>query len=139
ILQKFPKASPEDGQGLAMDVDEFASVKEKPLYVVPGLEKPPFHNKIRIFVNKKGRLEAAEKEMIRGKLYRALQLMNFAKDELGAVRFRYEESKHHYEDAVKTGSDRRSFYETHYEKEKKEWDRVNKEVAERKADADEIQ
>src|SRR5689334_1267451 len=76
ILQKFPKASPEDGQGLAMDVDEFASVKEKPLYVVPGLEKPPFNNKIRIFVNKKGRLEAAEKEMIRGKLYRALQLMN---------------------------------------------------------------
>jgi len=133
ILSKFPT---DPKKGVEFDVDEF---KDQGLLPVPGLEKAPFNGKAHVFVNEKKKLEVAEKEEVRGDLYRRLQLMNFAKDELGAVRFRYEEAKHHFEDAVKTGSDRRSFYEGHYETEKKEWDRVNKEVEERKADADEVQ
>src|SRR6185295_4166662 len=133
ILSKFPT---DPKKGVEFDVDEF---KDQGLLPVPGLEKAPFNGKAHVFVNEKKKLEVAEKEEVRGDLYRRLQLMNFAKDELGAVRFRYEEAKHHFEDDVKTGSDRPSFYKGHYETEKKEWDRVNKEVEERKADADEVQ
>ena len=136
ILSRFPKAAPEDNQGKEFDVDEF---KAQGLLPVPGLEKAPFNGKVKVFVNKKNRLEFAEKELIRGDLYRKLQLMNFAKDELGAVRFRYEESKHHFEDAVKNASDRRGFYEAHYQKEKKAWERVNKDVEDAKAEADAVQ
>ncbi len=138
ILGNFPKAKPTDGKGKEFDVDEFENAKD-PLRPVPGLKDAPFNGKVRVFVNDKGRLEVAEKEMVRGILYRKLQLMNFAKDELGAVRFRYEEAKHHFEEADATASDRRSFYEAHYQKEKKEWERVNKLVESTKAEADAVQ
>src|SRR6185436_15938602 len=96
ILSRFPKGKPEDGVGLAFDVDEFKDAKERPLLLVPGLDNPPFNGKARVFVNPKGRLDVAEKAILRGKLYRALQLMHFAHDAPGAARFRHEESKHHF-------------------------------------------
>ena len=133
FLSKFPT---DREKGREFDVDEF---KNHGLLPVPGLEKAPFNGKAHVFVNAKKKLEVAEKEQIRGDLYRKIQVMNFAKDELGAVRFRYEESKHHYEDAVKTGSERKSFYEAHFDTEKKNWDRVTKEVERSKGEADEVQ
>jgi cbb3-type cytochrome oxidase cytochrome c subunit/cytochrome c551/c552 len=80
-----------------------------------------------------------EKEKIRGELYARTQAMNFAKDEQGAARFRYEYYKHHLEEAVKTGSDRKGFYEHEFEKEEKEYTRVQELVAEKKAQCDELQ
>jgi cytochrome c2 len=107
---------------------------------VAGLEKAPVPGRVHVTVDEaKQKLVVAEKELIRGELYNKQQLYNFAKDEQGAVRYRFEESKHHFEDAVKSGSPRVAFYETHYEHAKRDWDRVNELVASRKADYDEVQ
>lgn len=133
FLSQFPT---DPAKGREFDVDEFAG---QGLLPVSGLDKAPFNGKAHVYVNEKKKLEVAEKEAIRYALYDRIQLMNFAKDELGAVRYRFEEAKHHLEEAVKSGSDRKGFYETHFEHEKKEWDRVNKLVVDRKADADETQ
>src|SRR5436190_18231640 len=80
-----------------------------------------------------------EKEKIRGELYARTQAMNFAKDDQGAARFRYEDAKHHLEEAVKSGSDRKGFYEHEFEQEQKEYARVLQKVADEKARYDELQ
>jgi cbb3-type cytochrome oxidase cytochrome c subunit len=80
-----------------------------------------------------------EKERIRGELYARTQAMNFAKDEQGAARFRYEDSKHHMEEAEKTGSDRKTFYEAEFEHQEKEYAKILKKVADEKARYDELQ
>ncbi len=122
--------------GLELDVTLFGAA----LPVVPGLDAAPFKGKLHAKVDEdKKKILVVERETVRGELYHKTQLFNFAKDELGAVRYRFEEAKHHYEDAVKTGSPRVGFYEGHYEHAKKDWDRVNAHVAERKKDIDEVQ
>ncbi|HVE40551.1 MAG TPA: multiheme c-type cytochrome [Planctomycetota bacterium] len=80
-----------------------------------------------------------EKEKIRGELFARTQAMNFAKDDQGAARFRYEDAKHHKEEAQKSGSDRLSFYEHEFEQEEKEYSEVLRKVGERKALYDELQ
>jgi cbb3-type cytochrome oxidase cytochrome c subunit len=106
----------------------------------PGVEKPPFDNKVHVIVDRaKQKLSALEQEQIRGELYAKNQAQNFAKDELGAVRFRYEDSKHHYEEALKSAPERVEHFEREFEHEKKDWERVNKEVADSKAAYDAAQ
>src|SRR5260221_236142 len=83
--------------------------------------------------------QPVEQEKIRGELYARNQKQNFAKDELGAVRFAYEDAKHHLEEAQKSSPERVEHFERQYEHEKKEWERVLKMVSESKAKYDEIQ
>jgi cbb3-type cytochrome oxidase cytochrome c subunit len=117
-----------------------ASLFGADLAAPPGVEKPPFDSKVHLIVDRaKEKLSAVEQEQIRGELYAKNQAQNFAKDELGAVRFRYEDSKHHYEEALKSAPERVEHFEREFEHEKKEWERVLKEVADTKAAYDEAQ
>jgi cbb3-type cytochrome oxidase cytochrome c subunit len=136
FLAKFEKP------GRELPIDLFG----KDLPLVPGLEKPPFNGKVHVIVDPdtaekklfEKKLFVVEKEKIRGDLYAKTQEMNFKKDDLGAARFRYEDAKHHFEEAEKSGSDRKTYYEHEKDKETKEWIKVNKEVAEAKANFDEV-
>jgi cbb3-type cytochrome oxidase cytochrome c subunit len=132
-----------EGEGKELPVGLFG----KDLPLVPGLDQPPFLGKVHVIVDpetlrkplSERKVFVAEKEKIRGELYAKTQDMNFAKDEMGAARFRYEDSKHHFEEAVKSGSPRKDHYEREFEIEQKEWDRVQKLVAEKTAEQYEIQ
>ena len=44
-------------------------------------------------------------EEARGKLYEAQMILNFAKDEEGAIRFHYEQAQYRYHKAILAGSD----------------------------------
>jgi hypothetical protein len=80
----------------------------------------------------KQRLGVAEKEKIRGAKYKAAQDYNFAKDELGTVRFHYENDKHHLEQAVKDGDPRRDKFEGKFKASTAKYAEVKKEVEEAK-------
>jgi cbb3-type cytochrome oxidase cytochrome c subunit len=131
------------GEGKELPVSLFG----KDLPLVPGLDQPPFSGKVHLIIDpetlkKKSferKLFVMEKEKIRGDLYAKTQDMNFAKDEMGAARFRYEDSKHHFDEAKKSGSPRLEHYEREFETEQKEWDRVQKLVAEKTAKQYEFQ
>jgi len=129
FMAKFPE---NPAAGTEFDATLFGADLPAP----PGLDKA----KVHVWIKKdKQKLFAVEQEQVRGELYAKNQAQNFAKDELGAVRFRYEDSKHHLEEAVKSGSDRKGFYEGEYEVEAKEWARVLGEVSRTKAEYDEVQ
>lgn len=116
------------------------SLFKESLLPPPGVDAPPFNGLVHVTVDRgKQKLAVAEKEEIRGQLYAKNQQQNFAKDEMGAIRFRYESSKHEYEEAIATGSDRKSYYEHEFQVAAKAWDHVNQLVAEMKAKYDEIQ
>src|SRR5579862_3238845 len=134
FMSKFPA---DEGKG-GTELD--ARLFEPELPAPPGVELPPFNNKVHLWIKKdKQKVMAVEQEQIRGDLYARNQGQNFAKDELGAVRFRYEDSKHHLEEAQKSAPERVEHFEREFDKERKEWERVNKEVAETKAAYDEVQ
>src|SRR6185295_9408667 len=104
---------------------QFFGKFEKPPPAVAGVAKLGLTAKVHVVVDPdtaerklhEKKLFVVEKEKIRGYLYAKTQDMNFAKDEMGAARFRYEDAKHHFEEAVKSGSDRKSYYEHEFEKE----------------------
>ncbi|MBV8879292.1 MAG: hypothetical protein JO332_04985, partial [Planctomycetaceae bacterium] len=129
FMAKFPDS--EKAEGTTLDANLF----EPDLPVPPNAEP-----KIHLWVLKdKQKVFAKEQEKVRGELYAKNQAQNFAKDELGAVRFRYEDSKHHLEEAQKSDPSRVEHFEREFEKDRKDWDRVLKEVAESKAKYDEVQ
>ena len=129
FMGKFPDS--EKAEGTPLESNLF----EPDLPVPPGAEKT-----VHLWVLKeKQKLYAKEQENIRGKLYATNQAQNFAKDELGAVRFAYEDAKHHLEEAQKSAPDRVEHFEREFEHEKKQWDRVQKMVSDSKAAFDEVQ
>ncbi|HZE96561.1 MAG TPA: multiheme c-type cytochrome [Planctomycetota bacterium] len=124
--------------GLSLDESLFGAALPPP----PAVAGVPVTSskKVHVVVDKaKQKLAADEQEQIRGVLYSRNQGQNFAKDELGAIRFAYEDAKHHYEEAQKSAPDRVEHFEREYEHGKKEWERVLKEVADTKAAYDEVQ
>lgn len=132
-IEQFMAKFPDHDQAGGTEMD--AKMFEPDLPAPPGAVP-----KIHLWIKRdKQKVMAAEQEQVRGELYRKNQAQNFAKDELGAVRFRYEDAKHHFEEAVKSGSDRKGFYEGEFETEEKEWARVLSEVARTKAEYDEVQ
>ncbi|HLY75031.1 MAG TPA: multiheme c-type cytochrome, partial [Planctomycetota bacterium] len=134
-IQKF-MAKFDGPKGLELKATLFGADLPAP----PGVDKAPYDNKVHVIVDKvKQKLYAVEQEEIRGELYAKNQAQNFAKDELGAVRFRFEDAKHHFEEAQKSAPDRVEHYEREYERERKEWERVLNLVAESKAKYDEVQ
>lgn len=86
----------------------------------------------------KRKLSLVEQEKIRGEHYDRQQLFNFAKDELGAARYRFEEAGRHYEEARRSGSGRLPEYERQYLEAKKAWEQVNAKVDLRKREFDEV-
>ena len=145
-LTQFYANFEKDGKdGKEMAVDTFSAPPPK----LPELEKKLGINfdKVHVIVDpdtlpkklQERKPAVVEKERIRGELYARTQAMNFAKDEQGAARFRYEDAKHHLEEAEKSGSERKSFYEHEFEQEQKEYAKVLKKVVDEKARYDELQ
>src|SRR5689334_4474750 len=101
VMGEFPANEKPQGTPLEPNLIEHA------LPVTPGAEKT-----VHLWVLKeKQKLYAKEQENIRGKLYATNQAQNFAKDELGDVRFAYEDAKHHLEEAQKSAPDRVEHFE----------------------------
>jgi cytochrome c551/c552 len=97
-------------------------------------------DKVHVEVDaKKQKVSLRQQEAIRGEHYHKQQLFNFAKDKLGAVRYQFEEAKHHLDEARKSDPEGRlDKYDRHFKDMKVEWDRVNQEVVDRKKEFDEI-
>lgn len=133
-IDQFMAKFPSDGGKSGVEIAANAFAPELP--TPPGLENAKVHLWV---LKEKQKVLAVEQEQVRGELYAKNQAQNFAKDELGAVRFRFEDSKHHLEEARKNAPDRVAHFEGEFEKEKKNWDRVLADVAKTKADYDECQ
>jgi len=102
----------------------------------PRLKQNP---KVHVEVDKeKKKVRLREQEVIRGDHYDLQQEFNFAKDRLGAVRYRFEEASHHLDEARKKGDERFGEYEKHFKEVKVDWDAKNKDVADRKKEFDDI-
>lgn len=95
---------------------------------------------VHVKVNEeKKKLELVEKEEIRGEHHRKGQMgFNFAKSDWMAVRFQYEEAKHHYEESLKKSDGRSRVHEEHLKAVQKQWDAVNKTVDDLKKAFDEV-
>ncbi len=102
----------------------------------PNLSKKEWAAVKVVADKEKQKLDIAQRELIRGKLYDAQQLFNFAKDEAAALRFQYESSKHHFEDAEKHGDKRKDAFEKHYREMERKYFAKLKEVDDRKKIAD---
>ncbi|HLF95188.1 MAG TPA: hypothetical protein VJB14_17105, partial [Planctomycetota bacterium] len=138
FLEKFRAAG---AKGLKLKVGLFG---DDPLPVA-GLEKEPWNGEAHVVVDEtkkeewQKKLAIVEREKIRGDLYNLRQLFNFAKDEQGAIRYKYDESKHHYQEALKKSDSRLNAFEHHFRDAEKEWDAVRKKVEERKVKKDEVE
>jgi cytochrome c551/c552/cbb3-type cytochrome oxidase cytochrome c subunit len=107
-----------------MDPEQAKRVKDLPLTV-------------HVDVNEeKRKLVVREIEGMRGELYAKQQNFNFAKDDLGEVRYRYEEATHAFKEAQETRSERLPDFEKTYLRVKEEWDAANQKVANRKREFD---
>jgi cbb3-type cytochrome oxidase cytochrome c subunit len=136
VLSIFRSAGP---KGLELDVTLFDADKLPDSTLVPVLKEDPWKGKLHVVVNEdKKKLVVLEKEAIRGDLYDKTQLFNFAKDTQGAIRYRYEEAKHRYEEAGDPSNPdpRRPIFERHYQELQKEWNEIREKVEERKKDKD---
>ena len=133
FIAKFPD-KPNDKQRPPVELPANAFAPE--LLPPPGVENAKIHLWV---LKEKQKVLAAEQEEVRGELYAKNQAQNFAKDELGAVRFHFEDAKHHLEEAQKSAPDRVAHFENEFDKERKSWERVLKDVAETKAAYDECQ
>ena len=149
-LSKFRKDAEADKnriQSLEGQVEAFLEAfkgKELPITVLdpaaalksPNLAKPDFST-VHVEVDPvKKRLGIAEIEEIRGPREDSQQDFNFRKDEAGALRFQYESSKHHVEEAEKTGDKRKDDFELHFREVTRKYEAKLKEVDEKKKVAD---
>jgi mono/diheme cytochrome c family protein len=123
FLARFRKPSP-DAKGFPLKAAIFDPEADQK---VPLLrERPDVH--VVVDAEKK-KLRIAERAEIEGEFYDRQMQSNFAKDKMGAVRFQFEEAHHHFQEARRTGGEA---HERHYRHWEKEWERVNREVQEKK-------
>lgn len=101
-----------------------------------NLAKPEFATVLVEVDKDKKKLGIREIETIRGPREDAAQDYNFRKDEAGAFRFQFDSSKHHLEEAEKTGDKRRDDFELHFREVAKKYEAKLKEVEEKKRKAD---
>ncbi len=130
FLGLFRKPSPE-AKGLPVKAALFDPEAGKKVPLLK--DRPTLH--VVVDAEKK-KLRIAERAEIEGELYDKQMQANFAKDKMGAVRFQFEESHHHYQEAQRQGKVKDE--ERHYLHWKKEWDRVNEEVRQKKDAFDQI-
>ena len=75
---------------------------------------------------------------MRAKHYDALQHYNFAKDGHAALRFRYEEAKHRYKEALLSGSDQLTSIILKYEKAETRWKLLKDRTNQAKSEFDDV-
>jgi mono/diheme cytochrome c family protein len=122
-----------DGLELDLTLFDEEAAKRSPRF------SQPEWSKVHVGVDE-GRKKTVvlELEKIRGDHYDKARLFNFAKDEQAAMRFKFEEAKHHVEEAEKTGDARKSKFQAEFAEVKRKYDEVNGRVLERKVKFDEV-
>ncbi len=133
--EKFLDLFRKEREGLELDVTLF---DPEAVQRSPRLREEKWR-KLRVGVDEaRKRTVVRQLEDIRGEHYDKARLFNFAKDEQAAVRFQFEEAKHHHEEAERTSDPRRADFHKHFLEVKKKYDAVNALVVSRKAEFDEV-